>query len=166
MAKLELVKGNEAIMKNIKSIETKGKALDALIHLTACSILMHVHEHREVSLVNKLVQAMPKSSRRNALIEWFETFGEMQYDTKDKEFKFQKDSATRINEAEALPFWEFKPEPAYHAIDLKAALAKLVKQASDRQKEIEEKKQTDPDYSTPDKIDTDVLEAIKKLIPE
>lgn len=162
---LVLIVGSDEIMKSIKSIATRGKALDESIHLTACSILAHVHQHREVSLMNKLITAMPKSARKNAIIDWCTTFGEMAWDGKQKAVVFVKDSTTYQDKAEACPFWSFKPEPEYHAVDLDAAIAKLVKQAIKRQEEIEEKRKTDADYSTTDNIKPETLAALKALAP-
>lgn len=164
MAKLVLIKGTDAITKSIKSVETRGKALDNLIHLTACSILAHVHEHREVSLANKLLNALPKSGRKNALIAWFEAYGEMLFDGKDKEMKFCKDTTTEQDKAELDPFWKFVPEPAYHALDLNAAVAKLVKEAIKRNEAILAEQKKNPNYSTTDKIDADTLKGLQALV--
>lgn len=127
VVKVKIITGSAEIMKSINSISTRGKALDTLIHDTACSILAHIHEHREVSLLNKLLTALPNSARKNALRDWFNAYGECEYDQSTKAFTFLKNAETYQEEAEQTPFWEFKPEPAYTPFDADKALKDLIK---------------------------------------
>jgi hypothetical protein len=59
---------------SIRTIATAGSKLDARIHATACALLERAADHRDCSLVPSLVEAMPKSSRRKALIAWFHAY--------------------------------------------------------------------------------------------
>ena len=61
----------------IKSIRERGAKLDVDIHVAACSVMQHVCVHRNSTLITNLNNAMPKSSRRKALIDWFEKFTPM-----------------------------------------------------------------------------------------
>ena len=55
----------------------RGEALDKNIQVTAESIAAHIEKHGEVSLAIKLYNAMPQGSRRNALVQWFVSFGKV-----------------------------------------------------------------------------------------
>ncbi len=59
------------IGRSINAIVGAGKKLDARIHATACAILSRANEHNDGSRINCLVNAMPKSARRKALVAWF-----------------------------------------------------------------------------------------------
>lgn len=127
----------EATDKLIKSIAVRGKKLDADIHQAALSSLAHHAEHGDTTLVNRLVLAMPKSGRRNALMAWCENYGAGltpntdKATAKDQPFAHVKGSKKSfdVKAADAKPFWEFKPEPEYVQFDLAAALAMLLRKA-------------------------------------
>lgn len=81
------------ILGNIKTIATRGNKLDQLIQNVAVSIVAHVGDHREASLVCKLYNAMPKGSRRLALAHWFVKYGAV------------KVNPSKVKgESEAIPF--------------------------------------------------------------
>jgi hypothetical protein len=142
------------------------KEMDKKIHLLACSILDHVHIHRETSLIAKLLNAIAASTRKNALIEWFKAHGECEWNARNKCFDFMKNAETLQAEAEALPFWEFKPElkPKYNEIDFDKSLEDLLKRAIKRQAEIEAAKAKDADYVSPDKLNVDHIKAVQELL--
>lgn len=64
-----------AVTKFIESIRVRGAKLDKDIHSAACASLNHAEKHGDYTLLNKLILAMPKSSRRNALVLWSLKFG-------------------------------------------------------------------------------------------
>lgn len=122
--------------KLITSIKGRSKKLDADIHLAACSALAHHVQHGDVTLINRLADALPKSARRNALFAWAIHFdGKLAANT-DKASKAESplvhvkgDGKSDIDGAVAKPFWEFAPEPVYQQFDLNAAIAALLKKA-------------------------------------
>ena len=59
---------------SIKTIAGNGAKLDARIHATAVALVHRAADHRDASLVPNLISAMPKSSRRKALIAWFHAY--------------------------------------------------------------------------------------------
>lgn len=121
--------GAKAIDTAIKSVATRGKKIDADIHKIAVSCLVHADKHGDVTLAQKLVQAMPKSGRANALKDWFLAFGKFTYDSTSKSLAYDKKAVTLTEEAISMPFWEFKPEPEYVPFDINARIARLVKDA-------------------------------------
>lgn len=154
MIKVNLIKGKENILTAINQVSSTGKQLEVLIHNVACSILVHVDQHREVSLVNKLIEATPNLARKNALRDWFTSFGKMKYDEESKLMVFFKTAKTNSVDAEQNPFWEFKPEKDYVPFDLLAAVTVLVNRAESKLEKGNKK----------DKIPTDKLAILRKLV--
>lgn len=119
----------------IASIAKRGAKLDADIQTVGLNILNHVAEHREVSLVLKLYNAMPKGSRRNALADWFQRFGQVTVNTdkasaKERPFLFAKDKTTDVQGAIATAWYECKPEKELaDEFNFAAQLAALLKRA-------------------------------------
>lgn len=127
---------HKAIVLAIASIKTRGAKLDNDIQLTGLSILAHIQKHREVSLFGQLYDAMPKGSRKNALLKWAVAFGcitvNMDKDTcKAQPFLFNKERAdsekgTDLQGATDKPWFLFKPEATPRdEFSFDEALAKL-----------------------------------------
>lgn len=118
----------EVVRKSIQSIARRGKKLDQDIHATAIQCLIHREHHGDNTLARDLVDAMPKSGRRKALVKWFEDFGAMQL--KGTEFKNVKDGAVDVDGANQVPFWEYTEEnkpTEFGAEDLVKQLEKVAK---------------------------------------
>lgn len=133
---MKLLTNKADIDKAIKSIQTRGKKLDADIWVAAVSAMAHHAEHGDVTLVNNLVSAMPKGARVNALREFILCFGKVTYDEQNKVFAHDKEGNFDLEGAMETSWTEFKPEPAYVPFDALKAMAKLVKsvQAADADK--------------------------------
>lgn len=105
------------IETSIKSIATRGAKLDADIQKTGLAIMEHYAKSKDDTLANRLYHAMPKGSRRNALVEWFVTFGGMQVnktaETKaDRPLVGDKTKAVDIAGAAGKPWYTCKMEKA------------------------------------------------------
>lgn len=129
---------------SIGSIRSSGQKLDARIHATAHALMARALSHKDCSLVGGLIDAMPKSARRKALIAWFTAFSNVVILT-DKAGKvtakmhspgtksFKDDAEALLDKAWAKPFWsveEKETDPA--AFDSKRfalAVAALIKRA-------------------------------------
>ena len=128
--KLMNIKQTNAAIANIK---ITGKALDQCIQEVGLSVLHHVCENREASLAIKLMNAMPKGGRRNALIEWFIQFGMIAVNmdkatAKDRPLVFDRDRVTNLDGAAAKPWYTCRPErPAAEVFDVEAQLRQLMK---------------------------------------
>lgn len=64
----------KGIDAGIAWVRATGKKFDGYVHLIACAIISHAKETGDCSRALKLVEAMPKSGRRSALIRWFTAF--------------------------------------------------------------------------------------------
>jgi len=112
----------------ILEIHTTGQTLQTLMHKTACSVLNHLAKNRDIRVVQKLLLSMPESSRVNALRTWFETFGPITFDGNDA--TYAKDKPTNLAKAIGTPFWKLVPEKPYEAMDVAAAIEKLIDRLS------------------------------------
>lgn len=112
----KLLTGSAAIDKAIASIATRGKKLDNDIQIAALSAMQHHSECGDVTLINRLVSAMPLGSRVNALREYIETFGAVAFDPDSKVFIHAKGKKARITDAMAVTWTAFKPEHDYQPL--------------------------------------------------
>lgn len=140
MTKQTLIVGTAALSKAVASIATRGKKLDSDIQVAGVSILAHINEHGNVTLLNDLALALPKGSRLNALKEWACKFGKVKLnegaDRKTVPFLYHKEGVTDIDGAWDAPWYDFAPEKELLALfDVNAELAKLVKRAAKAQKD-------------------------------
>lgn len=102
--------------KSIKSIQLRGAKLEAEIHHCAVSALSHFEQHGDITLLNRLIVALPKSARTNALVAWSLHFGNVAQNT-DKSSRAlspllkatgSPSKAFKLEEAHSTPFWSFK----------------------------------------------------------
>jgi hypothetical protein len=91
--------------------------------------LQHIEEHGDVTLLNRLVLAMPKGSRVNALCAWAESYGKVVFNDETNEFQHSKESSTLLDEAIETSWVEFKEPPAYKSMNFDKKLNALLKSA-------------------------------------
>lgn len=100
------------IEKLITSIKTRGAKLDIDIHSAGCASLNHAALHNDPTLLNRLLLAMPKATRRNALTAWAMKHGNVQLNTgpsaNDFPLVYDKSKTANIEAAQAEPFWALK----------------------------------------------------------
>lgn len=118
------------IQKRITSIRNRGAKMDRDIHETAVLCLTHASEHGDITLLSKLAEAMPKSTRRKALIAWAVAHAPITFSEKQEQFKLKKkrnESDWHIEEADAVPFWDYTKEKKPAQYDLSKAVNGLVR---------------------------------------
>lgn len=140
MTKQTLIVGTAAISKAVESIAKRGAKLDADIQLTGVSILAHIDEHHNVTLLNDLYHSLPKGARKNAMAEWAVANGKVSINEgpnrKDMPFLYAKDKKTDLALAWEKPWYEFAPTPdLIQVFDVQAAIAKILKQAAKARKD-------------------------------
>lgn len=100
------------VEKLITSIKTRGAKLDIDIHSAGCASLNHAALHNDPTLLNRLLLAMPKATRRNALTAWAMKHGNVQLNTGPSAAEFplvyDKSKTANIEAAQAEPFWALK----------------------------------------------------------
>lgn len=103
------------INKNIKRIGSVSTKLNTLIHVTAVMCVQHASEHGDANPAMRLVEAMPKTIRRTALIKWFATYSPIAIDTAKGTFSchLRKPESKAFNNfnldgANANPWYDMK----------------------------------------------------------
>ena len=145
-----LIVGTAAITKAIGSIANRGKKLDADIQLAGLSVLSHIDQHGDITLANRLFDALPKGARRLALAEWYLAFGKL-IPTTDKaliqagqHFSYSKEKTTDMVGAEAMPWFDMKKEASVaEAFDVQAEFQRLLSKIARAQKQGIELKNAD-----------------------
>lgn len=132
---IKLLVGSDAIGAAIeKHLTARGK-LDTELHMLACSALDHVIKHNDPTLLNRLVDGLPGSVRKNALRDWAVGFGNVVYDDTSKSICYSRGKASDIEAALAKPFWEFKVEAPFKAYDFNTELASFLARAEKASKD-------------------------------
>ena len=142
---MKLFTSKKDIVAAIEDIRATGKKLDQMIQVAACSVLSHLDQHGDISLVNSLIDAMPKGSRVNALRDFIGTFGKLKYSDAKKAFVYDKAGETDLNGAQSIMWTEFKPEQPYVAFDLKSLIASVIKKAETASSDANHKDEVDYD---------------------
>lgn len=138
--KMKLYTSQKATEAAIGKFHQAAQAVQTEAHVIACSVLSHYAKHKDKRIVDKMlamfVQSMPEFARMNALKEWLEAFGPIEFTGKGNEFVYVSGKATRLGEAMKAPFWKFaKPEAQYKPLDLpkylEQVLSKVEKDAAE-----------------------------------
>lgn len=126
-----------SIIKTVKlqdkffaTIANNRRALETDMHRAAVSVLWHVGQHKDVRQIDKLMAALEDqdgatSILTNSLRAWFEAFGPVMFD--GGKTVFLKDKGMQLAKATETPFWKFKPQPTYVAVDVLSVLSSLTK---------------------------------------
>ena len=99
------------VAKLASSIEGRGKLLDIDMHSAAVAALALSDAHRDANAMKLLLNAMPRNSRRETLVQWVEAFSNIIVTrAADKSFqcKMQPEEdciPVDLVKAQATPFW-------------------------------------------------------------
>lgn len=99
-----------AVTKFIDGIKSRGAKLDVDLHSAACACLNHVALHNDPTLLNRLLVALPRAARRNAMIVWAMKYGNigLNHDPKTKDtmpLVYTRHVRTNMDGAQAEPFF-------------------------------------------------------------
>lgn len=97
----------------ITSIANRGKRLDDDVHKAGVSCLYHAREHGDITLFARLVEALPRGTRRLAFIQWAQDHAPVEHD--DGAFtltKGRKADDFDLVGAAVTPFWDHTKEVA------------------------------------------------------
>jgi len=130
---MKLLTGKTAIMAAITAVAASGKKWENDVQVVALSTIAHVEKHRECSLMDSLLEALPNGARSNALKAYFDKFSQGTFieaeGKKKAHFAFDRDKKTDMDGAAKTTWAAFKPEPEYKPMDLCQLLENLVKRA-------------------------------------
>ena len=76
--KATIITDAKKLKASIASIRTSGAKLDERIQVAAISVIDHADKHGDTTLADALVNAMPKSGRKLALVEYLLAFGKFE----------------------------------------------------------------------------------------
>lgn len=102
------------------------------IQQAAVAILLHAMKHKDWRKANDLVGGLGNGVRRDALIEWFKTFGGLTVDDGQKQFTGWQGAehiAQRLDKAKAKDWAECKADTPWGGFSLKESLQKVRKSA-------------------------------------
>ena len=126
----------------INSIAKRGAILDRDIWAAGVSCLMHIEQHSDTTLLNDLVNALPKGTRKQAFVEWALAYGKVRLLDRANEadqdkilkgqvFRLDRTKDTDQVSAMANAWYDFKPEPdLLTSFDVHKAVAQLVKRVT------------------------------------
>ena len=141
----------------IDSIASRGKRLDNDIHRAGINCIYHIDQHGDITLAEKLIESMPKSSRKKALVLWFMDNSKLSYNEEEKKYVYDKSKKTSLERAIEKPFWDHSQEvKPISPVDLDKRLESLIKQA--------EKALEDEQAKAKSNVDLDKLQKLKELI--
>lgn len=96
----------ETLQADLASNPTKE---DKQVHERALKALAHYYLHGDSTLLARIVQKLPNSNRRVAMLEWIRTFTVLTWDHKRESFIRPKIAeAPDLASAGNLPFWMLK----------------------------------------------------------
>ena len=98
------------INKKIGEIKRSGKALTDKIVLVELAAMTHCKEHNDSGALSRLVHAMPKSGRREALLVHIVDHAPLSWDKEKEVFKARKKGVWNIEDATSVPFYEYTKE--------------------------------------------------------
>lgn len=145
------------ISVGIKSMITRGKNYEKIVHKVLVSCLAHADKHGDITLANKAIEGLSAGMRTNAARDWFVAHGKFAYNEETKQLDFAKGKTTKLQEAIDTPFWKFKPEAPYKPLNLLEEIQKLLKKANARLE--------DTDNAEKNVIDLELVKALESLIP-
>lgn len=133
----KIISGAAEIKKAIASIANRGAKLDGDIQSAALSVLAHIEQHGDTTLADALVNAMPKSGRKLALVEamvgcgMIRVLGKEELTEEDKlharVFALDRTKATNLDALQAKPWYEWRKEaPVAVAFDIQKSTTTLL----------------------------------------
>lgn len=82
---------------------------DAEIHKKALKALSHYYQYKDYTLISRVVESMPKSNRRIALLKWIQEYSILRWDSQaNKITRLSSPEIINIEGAKLNPFWNFK----------------------------------------------------------
>lgn len=133
----DLIRNADGVNSLADTVAAEGKKLDGMIHLALASAVVLVHEHGDVTVLNRVISKLSAGIRTNAARAFAETYAPVTFDKKEKAFRFNKHKRNEdfINSEAAKEMCEtvwtkFRPEPEYKPMNLADSFNKLIDRAA------------------------------------
>ena len=127
-----LIRDAGKLRTKIDTIARTGRKLDESIHSAAVSALFHAKEHNDITLFNRLCEAMPRGSRVEGLIFWASSHAPVSKVSGQTMVKLKKkrtEADYSLEAAAQVPFYEYKSEKTHAQMTLEKMLGSLVRAA-------------------------------------
>lgn len=154
-AALVLFEGASAISKEIAGIKLASSKLDTRIQVAALSVASHAQLHGDITLAEKLIDALGKGHRKTALVDWLVAFGPFAIAPDESGLTFARREKFDMDAAQAKPWYDFKPEQPFKAVKLADMLDSLIKKA--------EAALNDKEHADAHEVDPAHVAAIKEM---
>ena len=109
----------DSLNQKIAFIKGMGKRMDNLIHECAVNSLHYLNcpEIQDIGFASRLIEAMPKSARKETLKAWLMKYGKIQEKAGVMVFCKRKDITIEnwnewVSKADENPFWQVKEKAA------------------------------------------------------
>jgi len=123
------LQSTQDLNKKIASIGRAGERLRKDIQSVAVQAIGYSIEHGDVTIGQRLFDALGTSMRRQALVTYFEKYGQFCWSSVEKKFVFFKVEGIKFDEKMlmATPWNEAKKENIVSELDVADLVAKLIK---------------------------------------
>lgn len=123
------------LRKEFAGIKRAAASLDKRIQTAGVSVLYHLSQHRDVTVVNEFFLSLAKGQRKTALASWLLAYGAVQVNAGENKdtspFTFDKEKTTDHIGASLDPWTDHKPEkPVDQVFDVQKAVKAMLRRAS------------------------------------
>lgn len=133
---MDIIQDSSKLAGLVDSIAKSSKELDAVIHQALVSLLVHIRDHGDTTLLTKLFTAVPKGSRLASYFAWCEKYAPLKVSRKKDAFgqvtvrKGRKPEQFNILEAMAFAPWNLpQHNREAHAYDFEGLIRHVAKEA-------------------------------------
>lgn len=134
---VDIVKTITALKSDITQFGLDMGGMKERAHKLACSVLHHTAKNGRIQVLEQFLDAMPDMVRKNALMAWFEKYGQLTYVAANdpekgitKGWKIDRSKKLQLGLGMEKPFWTIKGNEggAYVPMDAAKAMDKLITQ--------------------------------------
>ena len=138
------------------SIAKASTKIATAIHQHACDIAAFIKSTGNVTPATTFVNLLSSSVRKNALRQWFLSYGGCSWNAEKKAFGKKKDFIWDLEAAHANPFYDLIKEPDFKPVNGYSLIKAAIKQMEDALK--------DTAHADKHKVDPEMLSALKELV--
>ena len=158
------INDDKSFNRALVTIRGQSEKLAILIHATALFAIAQVNEHGNDGFAVRLVDAMGKKNRAEAVKAWLVHFGKLKVSKGVLSYSKRKDiNATNLDKwlekADATPYWKLTPEPKLR--ETKNYLTALNNLLKYHDKTANEKREAGIEVT---ELNTPLIDHIRKLV--
>lgn len=156
VAHAKLYKTSTAINEAIGKVVKKAQSVQLEYQRIACSAIVHLHEHKDIRVIRRLLDTMPEGMRKVAMATFFDRYSQVRFDA-EGQAHYDANKKTQLGLALEQAWWKTVKESVYTPFVFEAEVQKLIDRAEKRfEKGI--------DKSKGDALNLAQIDALKALI--